>query len=294
MNITNCMVHKNKLLLFAAIFFSFAFTNCTKKDAQNPNVKAKQSIPQRIVSLSPASTEILFAVGAENQIVAVSDFSDYPPQAQNLPKVGGFDGKTLSLEKILSFNPDFVYLTNVMHNHLIPHFESLNIDYYLSDANSFEQVKNEILQIAKITGHTSNGENLVKEIDSAINKINSQNQPLQKPTVYWEVWNSPYMSVGNSSFINDLIKTAGGINIFQEIAQAYPTVSEETIVAKNPQIIIIPQNSGITVDSVKNRKGWSQIDAVKNDKIFIVDDNLLTRSGARIGESAEYLANLFR
>lgn len=294
MNITNCMVHKNKLLLFAAIFFSFAFTNCTKKDAQNPNVKAKQSIPQRIVSLSPASTEILFAVGAENQIVAVSDFSDYPPQAQNLPKVGGFDGKTLSLEKILSFNPDFVYLTNVMHNHLIPHFESLNIDYYLSDANSFEQVKNEILQIAKITGHTSTGENLVKEIDSAINKINSQNQLLQKPTVYWEVWNSPFMSVGNSSFINDLIKTAGGINIFQEIAQAYPTVSEETIVAKNPQIIIIPQNLGITVDSVKNRKGWSQIDAVKNDKIFIVDDNLLTRSGARIGESAEYLANLFR
>ena len=294
MNITNCMVHKNKILLFAAIFFSFAFTNCTKKDAQNPNVKAKQSIPQRIVSLSPASTEILFAVGAENQIVAVSDFSDYPPQAQNLPKVGGFDGKTLSLEKILSFNPDFVYLTNVMHNHLIPHFESLNIDYYLSDANSFEQVKNEILQIAKITGHTSTGENLVKEIDSAINKINSQNQLLQKPTVYWEVWNSPFMSVGNSSFINDLINTAGGINIFQEIAQAYPTVSEETIVAKNPQIIIIPQNSGITVDSVKNRKGWSQIDAVKNDKIFIVDDNLLTRSGARIGESAEYLANLFR
>lgn len=294
MNITNCMVHKNKILLFAAIFFSFAFTNCTKKTAQNPNVKAKQSIPQRIVSLSPASTEILFAVGAENQIVAVSDFSDYPPQAQNLPKVGGFDGKTLSLEKILSFNPDFVYLTNVMHNHLIPHFESLNIDYYLSDANSFEQVKNEILQIAKITGHPSNGENLVKEIDSAINKINSQNQLLQKPTVYWEVWNSPFMSVGNSSFINDLINTAGGINIFQEIAQAYPTVSEETIVAKNPQIIIIPQNSGITVDSVKNRKGWSQIDAVKNDKIFIVDDNLLTRSGARIGESAEYLANLFR
>ena len=288
------MVHKNKILLFAAIFFSFAFTNCTKKDAQNPNVKAKQSIPQRIVSLSPASTEILFAVGAENQIAAVSDFSDYPPQAQNLPKVGGFDGKTLSLEKILSFNPDFVYLTNVMHNHLIPHFESLNIDYYLSDANSFEQVKNEILQIAKITGHPSTGENLVKEIDSAINKINSQNQLLQKPTVYWEVWNSPFMSVGNSSFINDLIKTAGGINIFQEIAQAYPTVSEETIVAKNPQIIIIPQNSGITVDSVKNRKGWSQIDAVKNDKIFIVDDNLLTRSGARIGESAEYLANLFR
>lgn len=294
MNITNCMVHKNKLLLFAAIFFSFAFTNCTKKDAQNPNVKAKQSIPQRIVSLSPASTEILFAVGAENQIVAVSDFSDYPPQAQNIPKVGGFDGKTLSLEKILSFNPDFVYLTNVMHNHLIPHFESLNIDYYLSDANSFDQVKNEILQIAKITGHPSNGENLVKKIDSSINKINSQNQLLQKPTVYWEVWNSPFMSVGNSSFINDLIKTAGGINIFQEIAQAYPTVSEETIVAKNPQIIIIPQNSGITVDSVKNRKGWSQIDAVKNDKIFIVDDNLLTRSGARIGESAEYLANLFR
>jgi len=288
------MVHKNKILLFAAIFFSFAFTNCTKKDAQNPNVKAKQSIPQRIVSLSPASTEILFAVGAENQIVAVSDFSDYPPQAQNLPKVGGFDGKTLSLEKILSFNPDFVYLTNVMHNHLIPHFESLNIDYYLSDANSFEQVKNEILQIAKITGHTSTGENLVKKFDSAINKINSQNQLLQKPTVYWEVWNSPFMSVGNSSFINDLIKTAGGINIFQEIAQAYPTVSEETIVAKNPQIIIIPQNSGITVDSVKNRKGWSQIDAVKNDKIFIVDDNLLTRSGARIGDSAEYLANLFK
>jgi iron complex transport system substrate-binding protein len=282
-------VHKNKLLLFAAIFFSFAFTNCTKKAAQNPNVKAKQSIPQRIVSLSPASTEILFAVGAENQIVAVSDFSDYPPQAQNLPKVGGFDGKTLSLEAIFAHEPDLVYLTNVMHNFLIPQLEANKIDYYISYGDSVEGVKNEILEIGKLTGHEAESQKVVEQIDQDLNFVKTKNI---LASAYWEVWNAPFMSAGKKSFINDLLGSAGIKNIFDDIDDAYPIVSEETIILRQPELILIPKNSGLSVDAVNGRKGWEDIPAVKNGKVFIVDDDLLTRAGPRMGQSVKELYSI--
>ena len=114
----------NRFMELGFLLFCLIVNSCSKSDYffnKTSNKHTQENhIPQRIISLSPSATEILFAIGAQNQIAARSDFCDFPENAKNIPSVGGFDGKTLSIEKILSFSPDFVYLTNGMHNYLIP------------------------------------------------------------------------------------------------------------------------------------------------------------------------------
>ena len=295
----------NNIILVLSLLSLFAvlFIDCSKKTQSSQN--AQTAIPQKIVSLSPASSEILFAVGAEAQIAAVSQFTDYPPEATKLPVVGGFDGKTLSIEKILSFNPDFVYMTNGMHNFLIDQLNQYGIKYYLSTANSVDDVKKEIVEIGKITGHEEKALQVVEQIEKTISDctgkarnataaLDTSTTDKSTATVYYEVWNSPYMTAGNSSFINDIITIAGGKNIFGDIDSPYPIVSEETIIIRQPEVIFVPATSGITVESVSSRIGWENLPAVKNKKIFVIDDNLITRPGARIGESVKTIYNYMK
>ena len=278
-----------KFIYFCMALCVLIFGGCKKSDVKNAEKLGQKKVYNRIVSLAPTSTEILFAIGAGNQVVACSDLSDFPEEVKNLPKVGGFDGKTLSLEAIFAHEPDLVYLTNVMHNFLIPQLEANGIDYYISYGDSIEGVKNEILEIGKLTGHEAESQKVVAQIDQDLNFIKTKNI---LASVYWEVWNAPYMSAGKKSFINDLMGAAGLKNIFDDIDDAYPIVSEESIVLRGPEVILIPKNSGLSVDAVKGRKGWEDIPAVKNGKVFIVDDDLLTRAGPRLGKSVKELYSI--
>ena len=265
------------------------FGGCKKSDVKNAEKLGQKKVYNRIVSLAPTSTEILFAIGAGSQVVACSDLSDFPEKVKALPKIGGFDGKTLSLEAIFAHEPDLVYLTNVMHNFLIPQLEANGIDYYVSYGDSIEGVKNEILEIGKLTGHKEESEKVVAQIDQDLNFVKTKNI---LASVYWEVWNAPYMSAGKKSFINDLMGASGLKNIFDDIDDAYPIVSEESIILRGPEVILIPKNSGLSVEDVKGRKGWEDIPAVKNEKVFIVDDDLLTRAGPRLGKSVKELYSI--
>lgn len=278
-----------KIIYFCMALCVFIFGGCKKSDVKNAEKLGQKKVYNRIVSLAPTSTEILFAIGAGNQVVACSDLSDFPEDVKKLPKIGGFDGKTLSLEAIFAYEPDLVYLTNVMHNFLIPQLEANGIDYYVSYGDSIEGVKNEILEIGKLTGHEAESQKVVAQIDQDLNFIKTKNI---LASVYWEVWNAPYMSAGKKSFINDLMVAAGLKNIFDDIDDAYPIVSEESIVLRGPEVILIPKNSGLSVDAIKGRKGWEDIPAVKNGKIFIVDDDLLTRAGPRLGKSVKELYSI--
>jgi len=246
--------------------------------------------PKRIISLGAASTEILFELGAQKQIAAVSDVSNYPLEAKNLPKVGGFNGNTISIEKILSFSPDFIIAYKGMHDNLIPSFERYNINYYISDAQTIEDVITDIKTIGKITGHSEKADELEKSYRKILSEL-----PQNKSTasVYWEIWNEPYMSAGNLSFINDVICKANGKNIFADVAQAYPVVSEETIIRKNPDFILLSSDSGINLQKVSQRKGWNNINAVKNNNIIVLDADIFTRPGPRIFNGINQLNKIF-
>lgn len=274
------------LLLLVLILFSA----CTKKTA----VASKSEMPHAIVALSPSAAEILFAVGAADQVAAVSDFTDYPPEAAQKPVVGGFDGKTLSLEKIISYKPDLVYMSDVMHNYMIEQLNSYGIKYYLSTANSIAGVEKEITDIGEITGHAEQAKKIVAQMEEKIASVRGESSGDCAPKLYYEVWNMPFMSAGGQSFINEVISAAGAQNIFSDLTDAYPIVSEESIITRQPEIIIIPASSGITADDVKQRAGWQSIPAVKNGKIFIVDDNVYTRPGPRIADVVIELSELIK
>ena len=279
---------KRYFVFVGVVFLSVFFFGCKKNQKAADTNLENVTYPSRIVALSPAAVEILFSVGAGDQVFAVSDFTDYPEEATKLPVVGGFDGKTLSMESILSFKPDLVYLTNGMHNFMISQLEEYGIEYYVSIADSIEEVETEILEIGEITGHAEKAKTVVEKMK---NKIDSVYSDKNSVSAYYEVWNAPYMSCGNGTFINDILSAAGYKNIFDDVEEAYPIVSEETIIARNPDYIFIAQSSGLTVEDVCNRPGWEKINAVVNKNIYVIDDNLTTRPGPRIADAVEMLGS---
>ena len=198
--------------IVTAFFIFFAFT---LNFYSNENL---EKTARRIVSLGPSATEILFAINAEDQIAARTDLCDYPPEAKKICSVGGFSGSTISLEAILCVEPDLVYLFAGMHDYLIQPLKNLGIKVFVSDANSIQSVKNEILEIGKITGHQDEAEKVVLQMNLKIESVHSYvvqkkaETKKEKPSVYWEIWNAPLMSAGKNSFINDIIKYAGGKN----------------------------------------------------------------------------------
>ena len=273
-------------------------TKKIKKSAKTVEV----TYPKSIVTLSPAAAEILYAIGAGDQIAAVSQFTDYPPEAAEKPIVGGFDGKTLSIETILSYEPDLVYLSEGMHNFLIEPLDSYGIKWYLSNATSITAIENEIMDMGELTGHQDEAAQVVAQMAE---KLSKAYVPAAAPTeedevealdstikVYYEVWNAPFMSVGSTSFIHDVIVNAGGKNIFDDLSDSYPMVSEETIIARAPDVILIPMNNGVSVEDVKSRAGWDSIPAVANDRVYIIDDNVYSRPAPRIADVVLDLSEL--
>ncbi len=275
-----------KIVLLSSILFSAVLFSCTKKAPES----VQKNNASRIVSLTPAGSEILCAIGAFDQMVARTDFCDYPEQVKSLPSTGGFDGKTLSIETILSYNPDFVYAAKGMHDQFLPLLQQQNITCYLSTADSVQGVLSEIIEIGRITGHSDSAEKLIAAIKKDLSEVKKTYSGTQAATVYWEIWNPPFMSVGGPSFINDLLDYANCKNIFAQVNEAYPVVSEEAILAANPDVIIVPDYNPDNLQAVKNRPNWQNLSAVKNDRIYALNADLISRPGPRIAQSAALIA----
>ncbi len=261
------------------------------------------SVPQRIISLAPSNTQILFAIGAGDRVVGLTDYDQYPYNfsawfaAGNMTSVGGFS--TPNQETIASLHPDLLLATTI-HDTFLSTFRSLGYKVLTLDPNNVSSVLNDITLVGKATGTEQSATTLVNSIndklDSIAQKIASAHEA--KPLVYYEVWYPPLMSAGSTSFINDVITKAGGINIFENETQPYPTVNSETIVQKNPSVIILPTDMASagaapfygSVQDVKDRPGWSAISAVQNNRIVVVDGNLFAEAGPRIAEQIQVAA----
>lgn len=271
-------------IAFASILVAFILCGCKKATG------SLEKVPSRIVCLSPSGAEILYAVGAGDKIVARTDFCDYPQEILGLPSVGGFDGNSISIERILSYKPDFVYGAKGMHDFIIEQLSALGIKTYLAESTSIETVLEEIEFMAELTGNKKKGVDCVEKIRAELPDITDSKA---KFGVYYEVWYAPYMTAGKKSFINSIIEMAGGKNIFGQIEDPYPMVSEESIILENPQVILIPSQNGISLESVCQRNGWKNIDAVKNGRVYFVDGDLISRPGPRIVKSINEIRELY-
>ena len=253
--------------------------------------------PQRIVSLAPSNTEILFAVGASSQVIGRDEFSDYPQEAKSIQSVGGSFGEYNS-EAIVALKPDLVLAAEINSPELVKQLQDLGLTvYYLKNPTTLEEMYKNLEIVGQMTGHDVGS--LVDSLKARVAAIDEKiAKAADKPVVFYEFDASdaskPY-TYGPGTFGDLLIARAGGVNLATAagITDSYPQVSLEQVVAANPKMIVLgDSNFGTTPDSVKARAGWDVLEAVKTNQIFPFDDNLVSRPGPRLVDGLEQLAKL--
>ena len=253
---------------------------------------------QRIVSLAPSNTEILFALGAGAQTVGRDDFSDYPEAAKALPDVGG-GLSALNLELIISLKPDLVLVADITADEQIKAIENLGLVVYaLPNPKSFAELFANLETVGKLTGNISQAEVLVKSLKERVSVIEEKIATTNaRPLVFYELdstdANAPW-TPGPGTFIETLINQAGGQNLGSSLDSEWAQISLENLITQDPDVIILGDFTwgGVTPEAVYARSGWEVLTAVKNQKIFTFDDNLVSRPGPRLVDGLEAMARL--
>lgn len=246
----------------------------------------------RIVSLAPSTTEILFALGLDKEIVGVSEFCDYPPQALGKEKVGTFSQP--SIEKILSLKPDIIFCTGLEQAPLAENLKKLKLNVFISDPSDIDSLLTSIAEIGRITNKQDQAKLLIMNMEESINKIKSLAAKIpedKKKKVFIEIWHNPLSTAGRGSFVDEIIRLAGGSNIAHDLNAPYGTFSPELVIQRNPDCIILAymskDNPG---DELRARAGWNRISAIKYNRVYgDIDPAVLLRPGPRITEGLEQI-----
>ncbi len=257
-----------------------------------------EKTPERIVSLDPANAEILFALGLGDRVVAVTDESDYPPEVETKPTIGSISGATA--EKIAAFSPDLVLATSSHQEKLIPELEQQGIPVFGLEPKSIDEVLAAITLVGDITRQQDTASQLVAELRSRVKTVTDKIDRVhssQRPRVFYLIWHSPVWTAGSGTLQDDLIETAGGVNI----ARGHPGywgISLNEVAHANPQVMIAPFyiNPGLNMDLpyqfLLTEPRLGQTDANQDGRVYTMWGVTLDRAGPRIVDALEELAIL--
>ena len=267
---------------------------------RGPHQPARRPPPGklRVVSLAPNVTEILFALGLDDQIVGVTDQCNYPPAAQQIERVSGFG--TPNVEKLLALGPDLVVACGLEKPEFSEVLRQAGIQVLnvqdSGDIASFPGLFKAIGRIGAATGRTIEAQNVIAGMQAGLDDVAARVGRIddaQRPRVFIEIEESPLMTAGAGSFIDDLIQKAGGRNVAHDINSAYPRIDPEEIIAWNPDVILVAHNDrpGEAAQRVARRIGWSEVAAVRNRRVIDdIDADLLFRPGPRLVDGVKALA----
>jgi len=253
---------------------------------------------QHILSMAPSNTEILFAVGAGDQVVGRDEFSDYPEAAKNVASIGS-TFESLNMESIYSMKPDLVLAAEINTAEQVKALEDLGLTvYYLKNPTTLEEMYTNLEIVAKLTGHEAEAATLIESLKKRVAAVDEKIMPLNSRfSVFYEVDGtdpSKPFTAGKGTFINLLIERAGGYNIASDI-DGYPQLSLEQVVAADPAFILLGDAKfGTTPESIAQRPGWANLSAVKNKQVLPFNDDLLSRPGPRMVDGLEELAKVLR
>ena len=287
------------LLAVAALVFAACGEPAprTQTDSAAREVALPGGAIERIVSLAPNGTEILFAIGAGERVVGVDDFSNYPPQVADIEKLGSL---TPDIERTVALEPDLVVAATITSPDVIEKLEAAGIAVWVADSPDVRGVADAIRLLGDAIGQSSQADDvadrLVERIDAVADAVAGADR---KTRVFHELDASdprkPF-TIGPGNFVDDLITIAGGQNVFGDAPTAFPQVGFEDILARDPEVIILADGPfGVTPESVKARTGWEAIDAVANDRMYAITQELsdqISRPGPRIADALEAVARL--
>ena len=287
--LTDILLCRLSILTVLAILFSACSTDrSSSQSVRTVTDELGRSVavsirPQRIISLAPSITEILFGLGASDRIAGVTSYCDYPPEARQKPIVG--DTLKPSVEKIVSLNADLVIISTASQIEAIfQKLVDLGIPVYVSNPRNIEGVLDSIDRIGELIDARDQANRLTGELRDRITSVESRVADLSRPAVFVILGTEPLITVGAGSFVTDLITRAGGRSISAEDPGDYPQYSVETVIARQPEMILLQSGEERLSDRLR------QTPAGRSNHVYHIDDDLLLRPGPRIVEGLEQLA----
>ena len=243
---------------------------------------------QRIVSLTPHLTELLFAVGAGEQLVGTVDYSDYPAAALKIPRVGAYN--SISFEAIVNLSPDLVLAWRSGNgSEMIARLRALGLPVYVDEPDSLAAIGVSLGNLGQLAGTEREAEQAVTKYQHKLlelRRLYSQQQPL---SVFYQIWNEPLLTINGEHLISKVIELCGGRNVFASALPLVPKLSVESVIALNPQVIVASGEEQQRREWLKAWEAWPMLDAVKSKRLYFVPASLLQRHTPRLLEGAELL-----
>ncbi len=247
---------------------------------------------QRVVSLAPHITELVYAAGGGAKLVGAVSYSDYPPQAKNVPRVG--DNRALDLERIAALKPDLIVVWR--HGNAqqqLDRLRELHIPLFFSEPHRLDDVATSLTRLGALLGTDATAQDAARAYRGQIAQLRATYAQRAPVSVFYEVWDQPLMTINGESMISDAIALCGGRNVFAALRPQVPTLATEAVIAANPDAIVTASAGATAPDrplpALERWRAWPQMKAVAHDNLYAIDGDLLSRAGPRIAQGAQQL-----
>jgi iron complex transport system substrate-binding protein len=275
------------LALVGSVMPAQAITT-TKDDAGNTVSVAVP--PQRIVSLAPHATELLYALGAGARIVGVSAASDWPPAARALPRVG--DARAIDLERVISLAPDLVVTWPYTAPAQVARLTRRGVPVFVLDARTIDELPSQVARLGYLLGDGRRGAELAAASTARLAALRARYRAATPVVVFYQIWNAPLYTVGGGHLITQAIELCGGTNPFAQEALPAPLVSVEAVLAARPQAIVAGADSGRRPPWLDDWRRWPTLPAAAQGQLHVVDADLLHRPGPRFLDGIDALCGI--
>lgn len=250
------------------------------------------SPPERVISLAPNITEMIYELNLEKYLVGNTTYCYYPEEAKQITKVG--DLLSINYETITTLKPDLIFVT--MEGNTLDVYnklQDLGFTVFVSNPRTFDGIKKTFRDIAKIFQVSDTAETIIKEWDRTVHKISTEAKELQRKRAMFMVSVKPIMLAGGKTFVNEFLELCNLQNIAEDADANYPFFTREEVLKRNPEFIFHTQMEYSESNSVETAfEEWDQLDAVKNDRIYLLDSDLFFRPGPRFTEALQTLFNI--
>jgi iron complex transport system substrate-binding protein len=295
------LLKKFKKILCFVLFLS-VFTGCNKGDNSKPvlfSIKddmerelSFEKFPNRIISLAPNITEILFSIGAVDKVVGVTNYCNFPPEAAAINKVA--DLVSVNYEALAAANPDLVLLT--VEGNSKESFDkiiSMGINIFVSNPRNLNGILNSIKDFGTLTNNSQKADSVSNRISAKLDSLRESITHQNSPKILFLVSIAPIISIGENTYLNEVIKLSGGKNICAESKINYPVLNREEVLAKKPDYILLPDDLNTnSAEVLKVYPEWKVLPAAKNNRIKLFNADLIQRPGTRVAEAVEEIINI--
>jgi ABC-type Fe3+-hydroxamate transport system substrate-binding protein len=269
--------HEGRLMRTAGyILLLAASLNCFASRTLTDEMGRKVTLPDhphRLICLLPSVVDSVYALGAGPDVVAVSDYTKYPPEAALKPSIG--IPLTPSIETIVSLHPDLVLgSADTNREETVRQLEQVGITVFVVNPRGLDGILSSVTSLGKALGREEEAARLVAQLQARLDAVRARvkNEPVTR--VFMPIWYNPVITIGKHAFITDIIAAAGGKSITDDLPQEWPQVSLETVIERRPEVLVLVRGSQMSLRDVENRPGWKTLSAIRNHRVCLLDERL--------------------